>query len=86
VSEVVSPDDIALLLSEGLDLCVRARKLDEAITQAAAVGDASRHGGTKCLTPALWVQDQYDRDLAEWEQRARQKLTRWMHQLSPSPK
>jgi hypothetical protein len=73
----ITADDLAALLSEGLDLCVRAKKLDEAMTQAVAVGDMSAEGGTKCLTPALWVQDQYDTDLADWQARARNKLTLW---------
>lgn len=61
-------DDLAALLSEGLDLCVRARKLDETISAIPQVG------GTRCATPALWVMDQYDRDLADWERRARKAL------------
>lgn len=67
--------DIKLLaekLAEGMDLCVRARKLDEAMLQAVAVGD----GETKCLTPALWVQDQYERDLAAWEASAKALVDR----------
>jgi hypothetical protein len=65
-------DELALRLSEGLDLCVRARKLDEAVMLAAAIGDSE----TKCLTPALWVQDAYDRDLAAWEAASKALLTR----------
>lgn len=75
------------LLSEGLDLCVRARKLDQALTTAMAAGgvggDRPRQGaGTRSLTPALWVQDQYDSDLADWERRARHHL---MQGCSGSP-
>lgn len=29
----------------------------------------------KCATMHLWVQDQYDKDLAEWQRKARQHLT-----------
>lgn len=79
MEDPVTSDDIAMLLSEGLDLCVRARKLDDAITAAVAIGDQSGRGGTKCLTPSLWVQDQYDADLAAWEERARAKLSRWLY-------
>lgn len=66
-------DDLALLLSEGLDLCVRAKKLDEAVSVAAALG-----AEYNCATPAMWVQDAYDRDLAAWEDRARATLIRFM--------
>lgn len=51
-------DECVRLLSAGLNLCVRARKLD----------------GAPCGTINLWVQDQYDKDLAEWEESARSAL------------
>lgn len=82
------------LLSEGLDLCVRARKLDmqertNTIAEMSPGIDldrfAARHNawednacrpvGTRSGTIALWVQDQYERDLAAWEAAARQHLT-----------
>lgn len=79
------------LLSEGLDLCVRARKLDaqERTNHAAEAGVsdleryAARHNAmwpdqpvlTRCATVPLWVQDQYERDLAEWERKSRHHLT-----------
>lgn len=86
------------LLSEGLDLCVRARRLDaqeRTNTQREISGDkewwdepanverrAAMHNAlfpdqpmaTKCATLALWVQDQYEKDLADWERRARHHL------------
>ena len=78
------------LLSEGLDLCVRARKLDAMFrTNAhveAGVTDlevyAPRHNAlwpdqpvlTRSATPAIWVQDQYEHDLADWERRSRHHL------------
>jgi hypothetical protein len=86
------------LLSQGLDLCVRARKLDamnRRTVQIAACIDpiawqesgrfdtfVERHNienpaqeiATRSGTPALWVQDQYERDLHEWESRARKHL------------
>lgn len=62
-------------LHEGLNLCVRARKLDESIT-----AKACRERGSyapehvKCGTPHLWVLEQYDNDLVAWEQDARKTL------------
>lgn len=69
----IHKDTLATLLSEGLDLCVRARKLDETVGSMIATprdGVMTRSG-----TPALWVMDQYDRDLADWETRARKALS-----------
>ncbi len=67
--------DIAVLLSEALDLAVRARKLDEqvAIMNMAKIGYCGPE--TNSGTPALWVMDQYDTDLADWEKRARKALS-----------
>ncbi len=91
--------DMAKLLSEGLDLCVRARKMDAMDRREATLaissdpekwqesGQFDRHIArnntenphapiaTKSGTIALWVQEQYDRDLADWERRARAALT-----------
>ena len=33
----------------------------------------------KCLTMHLWVQDQYDKDLADWQARAREHLMKECH-------
>jgi hypothetical protein len=83
--------DIAKLLSEGLDLCVRARKMDaqdrtNAMVEAFPGIDMERAGPrltatrpdapyeTRSLTIPLWLQDQYERDLAEWEAKARAAL------------
>ena len=60
-------------LSEGLDLCVRARKLD-ALCDKALQQEMGRIYDTKCATPAMWLQDQYDTDLATWEQKSRKLL------------
>lgn len=68
-------DELKLLLSEGLDLCVRARKLDEDVEKALIAGRSEEYG-FRCGTPALWVQEQYSKDLADWETRARNCLTR----------
>jgi hypothetical protein len=70
-------EEIAQLLSEGLDLCVRARGLDEQIERALQAGMGRIFPeGTRCATPALWVQEQYDTDLAAWETRARGAMVR----------
>lgn len=67
------------LLSEALDLCVRARKLDEPVIALKEAWDRDSTM-TRSATPALWVQDQYDTDLAEWEERARKVLSYAMGQ------
>ena len=59
-----------MLLSEALDLCVRARKLDAQIEHALAAGTDKPEWETRCATPALWVREQYDNDLKAWEERA----------------
>jgi hypothetical protein len=75
VSDVAS--QCALILSEGLDLCVRARKLDAQVDRAMEAGmGRSFPGATRCGTLALWVRDQYERDLSAWEDRARTFLTK----------
>lgn len=73
----MSEPDLALLLAEGLDLCDRARKLDDQIQRAVRAGMGEIFpGATRCGTPALWVQQAYDSDLAEWEARAKAALMR----------
>lgn len=67
-------DPIRLLLSEGLDLCVRARKLDEASRELAEWQLRNPHI-TRSATIPLWAEDQYQRDLADWEARARKALS-----------
>ena len=64
-------DEARALLSEGLDLCVRARKLDDLERRRIA---RSMAGETTSGTVPLWAQEQYERDLAEWETRARAGL------------
>lgn len=90
--------ECATLLSEGLDLCVRARKLDAQDRANAAVSrsicgpewEASgvfalyaeehnkewpyREIAPRSATIPIWVQDQYEKDLADWENRARHHL------------
>lgn len=86
------------LLSEGLDLCVRARKMDAMDRRQATLaissdpeawqesGQFDRHVArnnienphapisTRSATVAIWMQDQYEKDLADWEARARKAL------------
>ena len=57
-----SDEPSRVLLSEGLDLCVRARRLGEREV-------------TGSHTIQLWVEEQYATDLMDWEQRARAALT-----------
>jgi hypothetical protein len=91
--------EVEKLLSEGLNLCVRARNLDSmdrrANTLAASScedewlrdGKFDRHVKRNnivrphapihptCVSPQSWVLDQYEKDLHDWEQRARKALT-----------
>ena len=73
--------DLETILSEGLDLCVRARRLDE-LTQELPADHPENTAGypiTRCATPALWVREQYDSDLADWEKRARSLMMQGKH-------
>lgn len=91
------------LLSEGLDLCVRARKLDaqqrtndllvhspdvdlERFTMRAAITDPDRPYMTRSGTIPLWIQDQYEKDLADWERRSRHHLTQGCPTTPPGEK
>lgn len=67
-------EEYRALLSEGLDLCVRARKLDEPTIALQEEWERNPHM-SRSATPALWVMDQYDHDLADWETRARKALS-----------
>lgn len=67
-------DPIRLLLSEGLDLCVRARKLDKAERDLVEWQMRNPHI-TRSATIPIWEQEQYERDLADWEARARRALS-----------
>jgi hypothetical protein len=73
----VKADELAEVLSEGLDLCARAKLLDAQIERALQAGMGRIFPeGTRCGTPALWVQQQYDMDLDAWEKKAREVMTR----------
>ena len=63
---------LRVVVAEGLDLCVRARKLDQQILEQNMA--AQGWTGPRSGTPYLWVQEQYDSDLAAWEVRARKAL------------
>lgn len=91
--------DLRKLLSEGLDLCVRARTLDAMDRRTAALASSSDPDGwiesgrfdtfvernnirhpyqpisTRSATVALWLLEQYDQDLANWEARVRRALS-----------
>ncbi|SOC45709.1 hypothetical protein SAMN05892877_11798 [Rhizobium subbaraonis] len=86
------------LLSEGLDLCVRARSMDAMDRRAATLAASShaeswvesglfdkyveRHNidrpdtpiSTRSGTVALWLEEQYQTDLAAWERKSRHHL------------
>jgi hypothetical protein len=71
-TNTVSHED---LLHEALNLVVRARQLDEAILAQECVKRGSYHPDhTNCITPHIWLMDQYDKDLAAWETKARNAL------------
>jgi len=96
--EETDRDALWKLLSEGLDLCVRARKMDSMDRRSATLSVSSnpeawqkdgtfdryvaRHNivspdtplHTRSGTVALWMQEQYDHDLADWERRTRAHL------------
>lgn len=91
-------DETEKLLSEGLDLCVRARKMDEidrrnnwlaaskdpdewqdsgmfdTFVERWNAGHHDKQCATRSGTIALWVAEQYNTDLADWERRARAHL------------
>jgi hypothetical protein len=70
-------DELAEILSEGLDLCVRARELDAQVERALQAGMGRIFPeGTRCATPAVWIQQQYDTDLTAWEDKAKVAMTR----------
>ncbi len=95
------------LLSEGLDLCIRARNLDaidrrNATLAASSDGKAweasgefdrhvarhnvtnpDQHLATKSGTVHLWLQNQYETDLADWEKRTRLHLMQGCERKSP---
>lgn len=63
--------ELSRLLNEAIDLSLRARTLDETTPRP---GDDPLM--TRSATPALWVLEQYDNDLAAWEAKARNVLSR----------
>lgn len=75
----MSCDECKQLLSDGLDLCVRAQAMDAQDRTAAQMSSHS-------MTLPLWVQDQYDKDLAEWERSARHHLMQGCAASTKEPK
>lgn len=88
---------LEVLLSEGLDLCIRARQMDSMDRRAATLAascdpDWEKSGlfdkhveyhnqhmpdrpiSTRSATVRLWIEEQYQTDLADWERRARDFL------------
>lgn len=69
---ILSPSEtiaaLECLLSRGLDLCVRAQRID----QLWEMGEDGVR--VRCATPSLWTAEQYDRDLEQWETDVRQYL------------
>ena len=61
------------LLSQGLDLCVRARRMDQRAQELLDWQSRNPHI-TKSATLPLWAEEQYQTDLAEWENAARAAL------------
>ena len=70
-------DRLAEILADGLDLCVRARKLDQLIETIPSdhSDNPCNHPIMRSYTPPLWVRDQYDADLEAWEAKARALMT-----------
>lgn len=71
---------LAELLARGLDLCVRARKMDDPI-EWLPVGHPEndcKHAiqRMRCVTPHLWLINQYDEDLKEWETTSKEFLVK----------
>ena len=79
--------DLAALLAEALDLCARARKLDELWNINARYNSALDRdaGDTRCAFIPVFATDQYERDLAAWEQRARAALGGVIATRRPAP-
>lgn len=73
----MSESSLRLLLAEGLDLCIRGRGLDAKITEIES-GLRELHASnpemTRSATLPLWVQMQYDEDVAAWEVKVRKVL------------
>lgn len=89
----VTLTEVAQQLSAGLDLCVRARRMDaqdranniaehfpgvdlERFAARQNADDDVYQVASRSGTIALWVQDQYERDLAAWEHETRAMLMR----------
>jgi len=72
-------DKIETLLHEALNLAVRARKLDAMLLSKEFEELGSYNPDhINCGTPHLWLLDQYDKDLEEWEVKTRNALQKRM--------
>src|SRR3546814_18078180 len=86
-----SYDDLATLLSEGLDLCVRARQIDLAHNKQdardflPASAEKYPEAFPLCMTPHIWIQDQYDTQLTDWERSAREIMAQEVFPSTPPP-
>ncbi len=69
---------LAELLADGLDLCVRAQKLDQLLEEIEADHPDNDCAWpiTRCYTPHVWAQERYDKDLEEWRDRAATTLVK----------
>lgn len=63
------------LLSEALDLSIRAQEMDETLSNFEKRRDGT-YDLTNCGTLPLWFMQQYDEELADWQRRAKDALIR----------
>ena len=63
-------NEMTEVLSEGLDLCARARKMD-AMEKERAEFLLRNPDMTRSATIPVWAEEQYQRDLAAWEAKPR---------------
>jgi len=61
-------------LSEGLDLCARARRMDEMERERAELY-LRNPDMTRSATIPLWAEEQYQKDLAAWEAKAKSLMS-----------
>lgn len=65
--------ELARILSDGLDLCVRARRMEA--MEMERIDNKMRSGDfTRSATIPMWAEEQYQADLAKWEAKARTAL------------
>lgn len=73
-------ENLAELLARGLDLCVRAQKLDDPIELLPVDHPENECDWPiqrqRCATPHLWILNRYDEDLAAWKAESEEFLTK----------